>query len=68
MVVIAVLVSVLLAFAIFIIAYGGGSGTLLALVGITGLALIIFGAARIIRGIKRKQATALLKPNKKNPT
>ena len=54
-VVLTVLVSLLLAAGIFIFAWGGASGTLLAVVGIVGLALIIFGAARIIRGIKRRQ-------------
>jgi hypothetical protein len=62
-VVITILLSLVLAFGIYISAFGGGSGTLLAFIGIAGFALIIFGAARIIRGIKRKKGTAHLKLN-----
>ncbi len=52
-----VLLAVTLAFFVFIAAWGGASSALLTVIGIVGLALIIFGATRIIRRIKRKRAT-----------
>jgi fatty acid desaturase len=55
--VVAVLVSLLLALGIFLFAWGGASGIMLTLVGVAGLALIVFGASRIIRSIKRKHET-----------
>ena len=60
-VLLAVLLAATLAFGLFIAAWGGASAGVLALVGAVGLALIIFIAARIIRGIKRKRGTAHLK-------
>lgn len=62
----AILLTLLLAFGIFIFAWGGASGMLLAVVGIAGLVLIIVGASRIIRAIKRKSSTAFLKFKKIN--
>ncbi len=59
-----ILVSIILALGLYMFAFAGASGTLLALVGIVGFALIIFAAARIIRGVKRRQRTAHLNPNK----
>ncbi len=54
----AVILSLLLAVVIYAMAFGGASsGLLLSVIGIAGLVLIIFGASRIIRGIKRRWAT-----------
>ena len=60
----AVLSGLLLAAGIFVAAYGGASTALLTVTGIVGLALIIFGAGRIIRGIKRKRGIANLNPTR----
>ncbi len=54
----ALVTAFLLAAVVFLAAWGGGSSTLLTIVAIGGLALIVFGAVRLIRGIKRKRGTA----------
>jgi hypothetical protein len=56
----AILLTLLLGFGIFILAYGGLAPGLLAIIGIVGFLLIIFGAARIIRNIKSRTEIAQL--------
>ena len=63
-VVVAVLLSLLLAFGIYLGAWGGAASAALVVIGILGLALIIFAAGKIIRGIKRRRGITHTKPDK----
>jgi hypothetical protein len=57
----AILVTFLFAFIIFALAYGGASSSILFIISALGFGLIIFGIVRILKSIKRKSGTALLR-------
>ncbi|MES2646348.1 MAG: hypothetical protein V4717_05700 [Bacteroidota bacterium] len=60
-----VLLSLLLLLIVFGLSYGGGlSGGVIAVIGIVGLVLIIWGATSLLKSMKRKREKAMLAPKK----